>query len=330
MPTYLLHGFRWKRENIRIYVILNDIEDAAPEWLMAPLTSNALLNSFYKQFDFLPPSSPAPIDIAPTPSPPTECTTPQPKSPKTLTKKNKNSMMSLKSSPHKKKSSSTLRKGNSNGQNNASNSGSETLHSRSASGATNAIPREQPHNGLEKPLRFNDWSAIKLVEQYDPGDLKTTSQPWAYVSDYMVEIGLGVDICEEMEKYKANVAEAEAEAEPVPPNCEELGTSPEEISKRNEKAGWLDRLRQNLEAEAVCNWYVVVCGDEERWAPDIDLSDEMQSGDETEVDDSPVKLSRRKKFRDWLNKQISHPNGVPDGHGPSNGVPQHVAGTNIK
>ncbi|THV47402.1 hypothetical protein BGAL_0313g00140 [Botrytis galanthina] len=325
MPTYLLHGFRWKRENIRIYVILNDIEDAAPEWLMAPLTSNALLNSFYKQFDFLPPSSPGPIDIAPVPSPPTECTTPKPQSPKTLTKKNKKSMISLKS-PHKKKSSLTLRKGNSNGQNNASNSGSETLHSRSASGATNAISREQLHNGLEKPLRFNDWSAIKLVEQYDPEDLKTTSQPWAYVSDYMVEIGLGVNICEEVEKYKANAAEAE----PAPPNCEELGMSPEEIKKRNEKAGWLDKLRQNLEAEEVCNWYVVVCGDEERWAPDIELSDEMESGDETEVDDSPVRLSRRKKFRDWLNKQISYQNGVPDGQGPSNGSPNHVAGTNIK
>jgi len=45
MPTYLLHGFRWPRPLIRIHIILNNLEDAAPEWLMAPATTAALLQN---------------------------------------------------------------------------------------------------------------------------------------------------------------------------------------------------------------------------------------------------------------------------------------------
>lgn len=34
MPVYVVHGFRWPRGKIRIHVILNNIDDAAPEWLV--------------------------------------------------------------------------------------------------------------------------------------------------------------------------------------------------------------------------------------------------------------------------------------------------------
>ena len=46
MPTYLIHGFRWPRPLIRIHIILQNIDDAAAEWLMAPSTTNALLENF--------------------------------------------------------------------------------------------------------------------------------------------------------------------------------------------------------------------------------------------------------------------------------------------
>ena len=46
MPTYLLHGFRWPRPLIRIHVILQNLEDAAAEWLVAPKTTLALLKNF--------------------------------------------------------------------------------------------------------------------------------------------------------------------------------------------------------------------------------------------------------------------------------------------
>jgi hypothetical protein len=45
MPTYLVHGFRWPRPLIRIHIILQDLDDAAAEWLMAPATTRALLHN---------------------------------------------------------------------------------------------------------------------------------------------------------------------------------------------------------------------------------------------------------------------------------------------
>ena len=46
MPTYLLHGFRWPRPLIRIHIILQNLDDAAAEWLVAPNTTLALLKNF--------------------------------------------------------------------------------------------------------------------------------------------------------------------------------------------------------------------------------------------------------------------------------------------
>ncbi|KAK5013649.1 hypothetical protein LTR60_000911 [Cryomyces antarcticus] len=46
MPVYLLHGFRWPRPLIRIHIILQNLDDAAAEWLLAPPTTNALLANF--------------------------------------------------------------------------------------------------------------------------------------------------------------------------------------------------------------------------------------------------------------------------------------------
>ncbi|KAK4545171.1 hypothetical protein LTR36_003722 [Oleoguttula mirabilis] len=46
MPAYLLHGFRWPRPLIRIHIILQNLDDAAAEWLVAPDTTRALLRNF--------------------------------------------------------------------------------------------------------------------------------------------------------------------------------------------------------------------------------------------------------------------------------------------
>ncbi|QIW99816.1 hypothetical protein AMS68_005334 [Peltaster fructicola] len=46
MPVYLLHGFRWPRGAIRIHIILQNLDDAAAEWLVAPATTSTLLNNF--------------------------------------------------------------------------------------------------------------------------------------------------------------------------------------------------------------------------------------------------------------------------------------------
>ncbi|KAL7893637.1 hypothetical protein HDV63DRAFT_386344 [Trichoderma sp. SZMC 28014] len=54
MPTYLCHGFRWTRRLIRIFVILEDLEDAAPDWIVGRDTSAAILESMSTKFDYLP------------------------------------------------------------------------------------------------------------------------------------------------------------------------------------------------------------------------------------------------------------------------------------
>ena len=46
MPVYVLHGFRWPRPAIRIHIILNNLDDAAPEYIVSPETSASLAQNF--------------------------------------------------------------------------------------------------------------------------------------------------------------------------------------------------------------------------------------------------------------------------------------------
>lgn len=51
MPVYLLYGFRWPRAGftgIRVYIVLNNLENATAEYLQQPLTSELLLGAFRK------------------------------------------------------------------------------------------------------------------------------------------------------------------------------------------------------------------------------------------------------------------------------------------
>ncbi|KAK0660373.1 hypothetical protein DIS24_g3501 [Lasiodiplodia hormozganensis] len=50
MPTYLLHGFRWPRNLIRIHIILQNLDDAAAEWLMAPATVACIRENFRQKY----------------------------------------------------------------------------------------------------------------------------------------------------------------------------------------------------------------------------------------------------------------------------------------
>lgn len=50
MPTWLVHGFRWPRNQIRIHVVLQNLDDAAPEWIMAPATVACLKENFEQQW----------------------------------------------------------------------------------------------------------------------------------------------------------------------------------------------------------------------------------------------------------------------------------------
>ncbi|TKA30463.1 hypothetical protein B0A50_02691 [Salinomyces thailandicus] len=50
MPAYLIHGFRWPRPLIRIHIILQNLDDAAAEWLVAPETTRTLLSNFHELY----------------------------------------------------------------------------------------------------------------------------------------------------------------------------------------------------------------------------------------------------------------------------------------
>jgi hypothetical protein len=59
MPTYICHGFRWPRPLIRIHIILQNLDDAAAEWLIAPKTADAMLHNFKTIYPEIMPSLPA-------------------------------------------------------------------------------------------------------------------------------------------------------------------------------------------------------------------------------------------------------------------------------
>lgn len=151
MPTYLLHGFRWPRPLIRIHIILQNLDDAAAEWLVAPNTTLTLLRNLNELY----------------------------------------------------------------------------------------------------PDVMEHLSCLRFIEQYDPEDptgIGAGSQPWAYVADVVEEIKLGVAVTDITNK-----------------------------GIDNEQWGALMELRDKLAPEEQVSWFIVVCGDEERWIPPAARS-EFQTG----------------------------------------------------
>lgn len=81
---------------------------------------------------------------------------------------------------------------------------------------------------------------LRFIEQYDPSDENVKGQPYAYVADMVHEIQLGVDVDEVRGR-----------------------------GVKNEQWAALVELRDKLCPGEKVAWYVVVCGDEERWAPSL-------------------------------------------------------------
>ena len=50
MPVFALHGFRWPRTPIRHHVILNNVDDAAPDYIMSSTSPDALRASFTEKW----------------------------------------------------------------------------------------------------------------------------------------------------------------------------------------------------------------------------------------------------------------------------------------
>ncbi|KAF4423975.1 hypothetical protein CGCF415_v000460 [Colletotrichum fructicola] len=225
MPTYLCHGFRWDRRSIRVFVVVQNIDDAAPEWIIAPNSSPAILESFYSLFDFLP-------------EPPPEDTEAQ------REKKKRNKSKPLKAG--------VLR--------------------NEYDVPPSTVPPE------EDDVLQNSWSAVKLLEEYDPTDLSYVSRPYAYVADHVVRIDLSNSIAEEIMRYEERLGETKAMAST--PSDEFYKAK--KGSTSGKKAGWFEKLRDQLQRGEDIRWYVVVCGDEVR-----DFPEDMGAAKEQAREDDP-------------------------------------------
>lgn len=149
MPTWLVHGFRWPRPLVRIHIILQNLDDCAAEWVMAPATSAGLTENFKELY----------------------------------------------------------------------------------------------------PEQMANLQSLRFIEQYDPEDITTKDQPYAYVCDQVHEIKLGVDIDEVRGKGVANDAWSS-----------------------------LADLRDKIAPGEKIGWFVVVNGDVERWAPPIEDDEAVEEG----------------------------------------------------
>lgn len=119
---------------------------------------------------------------------------------------------------------------------------------------------------------------MKLLEQYDPTDMYSTSQPYAYVADYMVEVTLGASLTDEMSKYEAQLRNDDVPDTPVSEEAPDMNglngagdattlTNGRGLGRKTGQPGWFEKLRDGLQNGCDIGWYVVVCGDEERAPP---------------------------------------------------------------
>lgn len=113
---------------------------------------------------------------------------------------------------------------------------------------------------------MEDLPNLRFIEQHDPRDEVTKSQPYAYVADVVEEITLSVDVDEVRGRGVPN----------------------------DQWASMMD-LRDKLCKDAKVAWYVVVCGDEERHVPlerAIAEREEYDEEDETSAEESQKVSSR--------------------------------------
>ncbi|KAK0636924.1 hypothetical protein B0T17DRAFT_464408, partial [Bombardia bombarda] len=228
MPTYLCHGFRWQRRSIRVYVVVQNLDDASPEWIIPVKSAQCILESFYNLFDFLPYRNRSRSRSQSRGRQHRDQTPPPP-------------LPNTRSSPT----------GGRNGRN-------------GTAGAGGHFPDE---------ISAQDWSIVKVLEEYDPLNLDEVSRPYAYVADYVVRVDLSAGIAEEMKRYEDRQQQLQQQTSTNDNEAAPMtGATSDETGQRlagkkpSRKAGggWLEKLRDQLQrGEDIC-WYVVVNGDEAR------------------------------------------------------------------
>ncbi|KAI0100890.1 hypothetical protein GGR51DRAFT_341579 [Nemania sp. FL0031] len=305
MPTYLCHGFRWHRKTVRYYIARHDIEDGATEWIVAPRSEAAIIEHFYSAYNFLPPVNP-PSRNGPSPAFRKHHHAPS----------NDSSYVSrTSSSEYHGSEDQSYSNGNGNGTNarngSTSRRSSKSLSRPRTSGrdeTTNSIPFPplpllSPSSIATKQSNyFDNAPPIKLLEEFDPKDESMASAPWAYVADYVIRVDTSVSIADEMFRYESRMKRNNNRAMHGP--SDEYGRKV--FGTSSKKAGWLEKLRDQLQRGESIRWYVVVCGDEERDNPtgheeEGELLEEEEEYEEEETEGS----SARSQDRTWLRQSQS-------------------------
>jgi hypothetical protein len=210
MPTYLCHGFRWHRDQIRIFVIIHDLEDAAPDWILGYDSSAAILNQLYDIFPFLPELQPASSE-----------------------------------------------------DETGTGQGGEKEPQEEQTGTRHPIE--------EDAVLMHQWSAVKLLEEYDVTETTLATRPYAYMADHVVRVELSTDVVAEMAKYEARSMTGTMHGGGDDPGQEaQPGGVP-----------WLTELKDKIQPGEEIRWYIVVCDDVER-DPDTVVADD-ESNDQDQV-----------------------------------------------
>ncbi|KAK5660292.1 hypothetical protein OQA88_12832 [Cercophora sp. LCS_1] len=250
MPTYLCHGFRWQRRSIRVYVVVQNLDDASPEWIIPAKSASSILESFYNLFDFLPYCSPTGPFSSPVESEDESYIFQGTTGSAAPSANGRSRSRSVAAQSHRSRSQSQSQSQRSRSR------GRQTVQSQRS--LNNDI-----HAGTsDADYKAQDWSVVKVLEEYDPLNLSEVSRPYAYVADYVVKVDLSVSIAEEMQRYEERV-----KADRDPPM---MGHASDETGRKkgNKRTGWFEKLRDQLQRGEDIRWYVVVNGDEVRDWPD--------------------------------------------------------------
>ncbi|KAI0161054.1 hypothetical protein GGR52DRAFT_157905 [Hypoxylon sp. FL1284] len=289
MPTYLCHGFRWHRRSIRYFIVIQNVDDGASEWVVTPGSCDALLDHFYELFDFLPPCS------RPTrePSPSSRRVQSRPATASNGHAHSRNLSYASQEKKELKEKQPRRENGyrrNSTGQHSQHglspnhNKLSGKLTKSERRNDTNTIPPPSELSEPDESIPFNTWSVVKFLEEFDPSDLTVVSGEWAYVADYVVRIDTSVSVADEISRYEAQIKKDSNK--PISGPSDEAGRRVNTSGSKN--AGWFEQLRDQLQRNETITWYVVVCGDEERTAP-------RHEADEYDEDDGESSASGQER-----------------------------------
>ncbi|KAL7915729.1 hypothetical protein GGI35DRAFT_5095 [Trichoderma velutinum] len=187
MPTYLCHGFRWTRRLIRIFVIMEDLEDAAPDWITGRTTSAVILERFGTKFDYLPQRLPAQQQ-------PEQKLEPQQE--EAIQEEAKQEEAKQEEAVQEEAKQEEVK------QEEAKQEERKIAHQDDD---LSVPPSRVPD--AEDSVLVNQSSPVKLLEEYDPEETTMSARPYAYVADHVIRIDLSANILEEIAKYEALVKE---------------------------------------------------------------------------------------------------------------------------